>query len=221
MIVSHLYKIVFIHIPKTAGSYTESILHSIDMSCVDIDYFGTINYYGHIPFFKIKEMDIYEEIKDYTFFCVVRDPIDLILSHYNYILTCKDEHYLYKDIVNEIITNNSINTILNNNYFLNLFYITNSLDGLNDLLSCKSKEFDVLNNKIILLDFKNISENLKKFLLSAGVSLEKIEAINFKNVVNKSEKYLNNVNFDDIEISEENILIIDLNKKLYYSLKPL
>jgi len=54
MIISHKYKLVFIHIPKTGGSYVKTLLNQIDDECVEILNFNDTQYYGHLPFLIIK-----------------------------------------------------------------------------------------------------------------------------------------------------------------------
>lgn len=208
MIISHLYKFVFIHSPKTAGSYTENILRQIDQDCIDIDYYENQNKYGHIPFCLIKRMDIYKDIKDYTFFTVIREPLDLIISHYNYILTCKDLHYLY-NVIKDMSFEESVKIILDNNYGLCLRYIIENQSNINEI-----------NRNIILLKFDDISKNLKKFLCSLGISLDIINEINFNTITNKSNNFIQNTD-DTLDINKLNIddiKIIQMNKILYNSL---
>ena len=209
MIISHLYKLVFIHIPKTAGSYIEQILHKIDPDCLDIDFYENDNHYGHIPFFKIKNMDIYKDISEYTFFTVIREPIDLIISHYNYIITCNNSHYLYKDIYNKSLSE-SIDIILNYNNNLLLLYIANNYINDSEYL------YNNINRKIEFLKFENISFRFKQFLLKNGVELNKIDKIFSSDIVNKSIKYIDNIDINNID--EDKKKMIELNKKLYDSL---
>lgn len=211
MIISHLYKFVFIHIPKTAGSYIEIILHNIDPDCIDIDFYGNVNRYGHIPFFLVKQMDIYKDISEYTFFTVIREPIDLITSHYNYILTCKNSHNLYESIYNKSL-NESINIILNSNNYLSLYYITNDCNFDSEYL------YNNINKKIVFLKFDNISFNFKQFLIKAGVELDKIDKFFNDDIKNKSNTYVNNIDIDNMNIDEDKKKMIELNKKFYDSL---
>jgi hypothetical protein len=209
MIISHLYKLVFIHIPKTAGSYIENILHNIDPDCVDIDFYEKNNLYGHIPFYLIKQMDIYKDISEYKFFTVIREPIDLIISHYNYILSCKNLHYLYERMLDKSLCE-SINIILNDNPNLSFYYITNNYNNDPEYL------YNDINKKIEFLKFDNISFNFKQFLIKVKIPLNIIDKFFNDDIVNKSNKFINNV--DIINIDEGKKKIIELNKKFYDSL---
>ena len=80
VVISDKYKIVFIHIPKNAGTFITHYLKQIDENIRDIYSKG----FGHQTYRDIENLDIFEDIKDYTFFCVIRNPYDNILSFYNF-----------------------------------------------------------------------------------------------------------------------------------------
>ena len=80
MIISYKYKLVFIHIPKNAGTFVYNLLIKIDPACIDIRTDG----FGHQEYNFIKKMDIFEKIKDFIFFAIIRNPFDRIISYYNF-----------------------------------------------------------------------------------------------------------------------------------------
>ena len=174
VLISHTYKLVFIHIPKTGGSYVKKILMNIDPEFLQISNAE----YGHHPFYKIKDLEIYEKIKDYTFFCTVREPFDLLLSHYNYILTCKESYYLYNDINNKSF-NESIDLLLEHNTELNLRYIKENVDEYNEINN-------PINKDIVILNFHNIKDDLINFLLDFKISKDILNEIDFSEKVNCS-----------------------------------
>ena len=80
MIVSYVYKFVFIHIPKNAGTYVSDLLLKLDPTAKNI----ITNGVGHQSYEFIKTMDIYPIIKDFHFFAIIRNPIDQLISWYNF-----------------------------------------------------------------------------------------------------------------------------------------
>lgn len=191
VLISHIYKLVFIHIPKTGGNFVKQILKKIDPDCLEI----FEKEYGHHPFFKIKHLDIYNTIKDYTFFCVIRDPIDLLISHYNYILTCKELHYLYSYINNKSFSE-SVDLILINNGELNLLYLKEN--GLP-----YDKIINPINKDIIRLKFVNIKDELINFLSNLNIEKDILNKIDLSVKVNESNKFVE-INNTEIEYLLEN-----------------
>jgi hypothetical protein len=183
MLVSHLYKLVFIHIPKSGGSYTIDILYKIDPNCINFDDNIT---YGHQTFINITKLEIYEQIKDYTFLCIIRNPIDLLISHYNYILTCKELHYLYPVIYNKNFYE-SVNILCQENPDLNIHYIR------------KSYNTDDINENIKFINFDNLEKGLKSFLINF-IPDDILSNINFNIPCNVSKKFFTSNNDDTKEI---------------------
>jgi hypothetical protein len=214
VLISHLYKIVFIHIPKTSGSFIISKINELDPNCNNIHNFKDEELYGHHPFYLIKQLDIYEQIKNYIFFCVVREPIDLLISHYNYILTCKNAHYLYSQINNKSIYDHYVIDILfYNNIELNLYYIKQSDEKYDEIEN-------PIDEKIIILKFNFIQNEFKNFLLNiCKISENVINDINFNIKINESIHLINNdENFEKEIVKEEFKKTIEQNKKLFNNL---
>ena len=92
MLVSHKYKFVFIHIHKNAGTFVTNLLKQVDNDLLDIYTNGNGRPNGHQTFEDIQEINIYDSIKNYTFFCVIRNPLDRLISWYNF--TCENPNHL-------------------------------------------------------------------------------------------------------------------------------
>lgn len=173
-IISHKYKFVFLHIPKTGGSYVLSKLKKIDDEYKEILYYNDDtsnkinNLYGHLHINNVKMLNIYENIKNYTFFTIIRNPINLIKSHYNYTLTCKNLHYRFKDLDGKNI-NNCLDILLNDSNYYN--YVNDN------------------NINVKCLIFENLNIELFDFLSKINVSNEKLNLFLDNKPVNVSEKH--------------------------------
>jgi hypothetical protein len=215
VLISHLYKVVFIHIPKTGGSFIRSIMNKVDPNCINIEFFNDNQLSGHHPFYLIKQLDVYEQINNYTFFCVAREPIDLLISHYNYILTCNNEHYLYSQINNKSIYDPYVIDILfYNNQDLNLYYIKQSDEKYDEIEN-------PINEKMIILNFNTLQKDFKNFLLNiCKISENVINDINFNIKINESDHLIKNdyEKFEKTIINEEYKKTIEQNKKMFNKL---
>lgn len=88
MIISHKLKIIFIHIPKNAGTYITSKMKNIDPSIVDT----------HVRAKEIKDSLLL--YPDYRVFTVLRNPYSRCVSFYAYIQQT-ELHYLHEKIKNK------------------------------------------------------------------------------------------------------------------------
>ena len=105
MIISHKYKFVWIHIPKCAGHWMRDLLLKIDP---DIDDYRRVAskpsdknhpircWHVSYSYFQ-NHHPLYEQIKDYTFFTFIRNPIDRAISEYNMILNTP-QHIQYSSV---------------------------------------------------------------------------------------------------------------------------
>jgi hypothetical protein len=73
--ISHKYKIIFIHIPKCAGSSVRLELEKNDPNLIILQHTSYITLLKEYPF----------ETKNYLIFTIVRNIYDLIVSHYHYV----------------------------------------------------------------------------------------------------------------------------------------
>jgi hypothetical protein len=159
MIVSHKYKIVHLHIPKTGGSWANVILRKLDPKLEDIknlDDGGERS--GHFFYWEVQESKIYEKIKDYAWFSIIRNPLNTLASEYNYINTIEDKHYAYK-----LIKDKDIYEALKVPYVL-ANPQTNWL---------KDKEGNI-SGHIKTLNQSNLKNEFKQFLLDQGVPVKEI-----------------------------------------------
>ncbi len=92
MIISHKYKIIFIHIYKTAGTFIVKLLKNLDPDCEDI--------YGHISAKEAKKRLNSEIWDNYTTFCVVRNSWDWQMSLYFYMKgwSGHSQHHIIKNM---------------------------------------------------------------------------------------------------------------------------
>jgi len=124
--INHDLKALYIHIPKTGGSYISSILSSYygfknyylkrpdhNQFCKIVDLsvdkhenklFGTYLYYKTSPYLNhIMNMN-HEKWKTYKIFTFVRDPINRLISGFNY---CREKNQ-YKNLNFDTFYKNSI-----------------------------------------------------------------------------------------------------------------
>jgi len=138
MIISHKYKIIFIHIYKTAGTFIVQLLKNLDPDCEDI--------YGHISAKEAKGKINSEIWENYTTFCVVRNSWDWQMSLYFYAKGWSGHHQ------HGIIKNMSVSE-----------YLIWRKTDLNQQI-----KFILDNNNTCLIDkilsFENLTEDLKLFL---------------------------------------------------------
>lgn len=137
VVISDKYKLVFIHLHKNAGTFVTDYLQRIDKDIRNI----YTNGYGHQYLKHIKKMDIYDSIKDYKFFAVIRHPIDKLLSYYNHILPLKDNCFQFNNFMD----------FINKDYYncSNLIFLTD--------------ENDILCKDIHLIHYNNLISDLKSF----------------------------------------------------------
>lgn len=156
VVISDKYKIVFIHIPKNAGTFITYCLKQIDE---DIRYIYS-NSFGHQTYSFLQNLDLFENIKDYTFFCVLRNPYDNILSFYNFTRS----NALYKD--------------------LTFTEQINKYGFLYQMAYIKDLSNNIVKN-IHIINFKNLINEFKNFLINNNVEISKID-FSKMNKINKT-----------------------------------
>jgi hypothetical protein len=191
MIISHKYKFVFIHIQKNAGTFTTNLILKLDPNAINmID----ANGYGHQTYKEICEIAIFNVIKNYSFFSIIRNPIDQTISFYNF-------------------TKNIIE--INNNREFN--------EWIKDDINIQKNSLFILdkNNKIpsnfTLIDFDNLQAGLTPFFINLGISKVKLQETSslYQLSINESKKYIiknNDFIYNDI------ISTLLNNKNLCYEL---
>lgn len=167
MVISHKYKCVFIHIPKNGGTFVTNFMQSVDPSSQNC-FIGSS---GHQTINTIiKTYENFHSIKDYTFFAVIRNPIDKILSSFNYYW---HSYFNFITFLRKLEFCNKQNL-----HLTNLLFIT------------RDEELDV---NIKLLDF----DNLVKELISLFIHLSSSDA-DLLNVANNID--LQKINISDKKI---------------------
>lgn len=162
MIISHEYKFVFIHIGKNARTFVTKLILNIDPTAENI----FTNNNGHQSYKFIQTMDIYSIIKDYTFFVIIRNPIDAFISWYNYTKLIPS---FYSSSIQEFITPNNIPN--------HLKYITDINDDIN--------------YNIKFINFNKLQLELTELFSRLEINTELINKYNYMydTTINKSIKY--------------------------------
>ena len=156
MIISHKYKIIFIHIFKNAGTFITTFLKNLDEN-IDLQYIGhTTCKYG-------KEVLDPEIWNNYTKFCVIRNSWDFILSLYTYTKNCifHLSYNLVKDLSFEEFLLIKDQPVIQQQEFI--------LDNDNNIIVDYMINFDCLNTslvhffkEIVKIDLKTIMEALPR-----------------------------------------------------------
>ncbi|MCC5987906.1 MAG: sulfotransferase family 2 domain-containing protein [Pararhodobacter sp.] len=80
--ISHLYRCIFTHVPKTGG---KSVLAAFGLPMLGTEYDGSLthieNPYGHRPL----RNEWKEQLADYFCFAIVRDPLERLASAFFYL----------------------------------------------------------------------------------------------------------------------------------------
>ena len=184
MLVSHKLKLIFIHIPKNAGTFMWNLLKILDNDLVE--YFNTKDSSRttlHNKAKDIKELCNFD-YSEYIIFCVVRDPIERVLSLYNYILG--NRFYPTHDIVKCQSFREFIEYSFSKTDFLDTNYI-----GQYDFMYDENNK--LLINKII--KYERLHKELKDMLTGIKeINMSEIELDDILNVrINESKKFINSV----------------------------
>jgi chondroitin 4-sulfotransferase 11 len=155
MLVSHKYKIIFIHIPKNAGTFIWNILKKIDPELKEYWKHTTRQTLHHTMKESYALLDF--NYSDYDIICVVRNPYHSLVSFYNYIKN--REGYPTHNIVKNLSFKDFI------------MYKFNEIDFLHTNYNCQydfiydENEKTIINNIIryenLILDLKNLFEKKK------------------------------------------------------------
>ena len=192
-------KLIFLHIPKTGGSFVEKILQKI----LQKHYNTQRRLAGHYSLNMFEENIFY----NYTILAVVRNPYDRLFSCYNYLV--RKNWYINKFPNTYIILNKPKNFIefVNNLYEL---FKTNKLPWMKQ------------NKKISLnSNLYNLESTSKDFLLhlypqyiffSDRLEDKKIHILKYENLDTDFEKFNNSIFYKNTLIFNE---FKDLISKIY------
>jgi hypothetical protein len=179
MIISHEYKFVFIHIGKNAGTFVTELILNIDPNAENI----LTNNVGHQSYKFIQTMDIYSKIKNYTFFVIIRNPIDAFISWYNF---------------TKLIPSYSSSSIQE---FITPDNIPNQLEYITDIN-------DDINYNIKFINFNNLQLELTELFSRLEINTELINKYNYMydTKINESIQYYtkNNLTFNDLKLLLDN-----------------
>lgn len=181
-------KPIFIHIPKNAGSYIRKYVK------------GENNSYDHMDL-NMLYVNFREVFNNHTFFCVVRNPYDRLVSNYEFALK-RSNTGITQSTSKEIFDKENIATFEDFVYFLH-----SNHSNLNKVVHWHPQyTFITVNNtippkqKLSILRFENISEDFKQFLdernISVNISTEKVNAVTHKDYKEyyKSKDIISKVN---------------------------
>lgn len=207
MIISHKLKLIFIHIPKNAGTFIWFLLKKIDENIV-IHWNTKYSSYGlstlHNKSTDIKELCNFD-YSEYIVFCVIRNPIERLISFYNYI----------KNNVNyqthNIVKNQTFKEFITYNFSKKDLFETNNISQYDFIYN---KEDNLLVNKIIR--YERLFEELKEMLISIeSFNMSKIELEKELNIyINKSKKFITSIDIDKELLELILIYIPEIEKEM-------
>jgi hypothetical protein len=187
MTINHEKKLIFIHIPKNAGT---SIIKSM----------GVNNVYMDKKFQEYKEH--YKEYwNHYTKFTVVRDPLDRIISSYKFSRMDESSWFSTKIGEEEVHPHYEICQNMNINEYINFLYS----DRNNHTLWTFPQTFFIQNksNEIseidIIIRYENLLSGLKKIGIDSieHLNKSKIENEELLKIHKKSRNLLYEMYYDD------------------------
>jgi len=193
-------KLIFIHIPKNAGTSIHNYLicnNSTLLICKDtITYLDNLYDYHvqHYTYLEILNSNVLSEYEGYRFFSIVRNPYHKLISALFYA---------------KIITNDTnINEFLD---ILKIIFCTSSLLEMQKK-NCKCNHINYfsfqLNDKTYLIEKKHILPQ-SIFLKNKNNEIEKsINILYFENICNEIKNKLNIYDFE-FHLNKSNILDID------------
>lgn len=163
MTINHEKKLIFIHIPKNAGT---SIINTIGSGNVYID--RTIDQY---------KMFYWNWWKKYTKFTVVRDPVDRFISAYKFLRMKENEYFSplkgmhrHHDLCNQMNINEYVEYLYNNIKEYDRWTYPQTF-----MIQNKHKEIEI----DYFARYENLSEDLKK------IGIDNIQKLNSSKIENK------------------------------------
>ena len=174
MIVSHKYKLIFLHYPKNAVTNITSLLTKLDPNIVRF-FIADIHHpsHGHIDATTGKNLVSPEVWNEYTKFGVIRNSFDWHVSLYNYMNN--HPHFSNLEPIKDKCTfKQYLNWSKENMLGSKKFYMQPG----------SQKSFFTVDNKIIenLLDFNNLENELYAFLNKYSIPKKDLAPAN----INKS-----------------------------------
>ena len=198
MVISHKFKLVYIHISKTAGSFITNVLKELDTDAVEILDCKDTPLSGHLRLHHVQQLDIYEDIKSYCFFASIRNPIRRCVSAYNYVRGLEG-HFLYPKIKNKSFYEAA--------RAFNYHTSGKMVDYLKDISGKINKDIKLL----ICTDA--LSADLIEFLGDVGVPKKSLRRLKKKSIFrNASNKFFD----EDIDVSKLDFSDFSTEDLLFY-----
>lgn len=192
-IISHSLKLIFIHIPKTAGTTIRTLLLKNDPEAItDV----------HLTYIDIKEKYFKEKnIDEYNIFSVVRNSYDLAVSLYCY--SIKNKNYIIEGIDKNTITFSEFIKIRLNIQQLSFVSIGNG---------------ECIKN---ILRYEELTLQFKKFLNNNNIKLQydDIDSIEFSGFIDehtskhKGHNVSNNVHYSKFYTNDDYDVVTSLTKE--------
>ena len=178
-VISHKYKIIFIHIPKNAGSSVRYSILLNDPNAINSSHKSYID--------LLKEYPI--ETKNYLIFTIVRNTYDRLVSLYHYIKTNLDQPHFNTDNYTTTFIKPFNECIKSLNFRL-------FADHVGQLSWIRDIENIIPRNINIFYHDSNFQEEINKLLFSNNINLIlDIPKLN-------SSKHENYINYYDSELIE-------------------
>jgi len=100
MIISHLHRLVILHIPKTGGStlteYFRKLKNDQQLGDDELEITWGVRESDGLDLAHVSAQDVPERARGYQWIAVVRNPYDRLYSCYRYYLAYPDLHELYR-----------------------------------------------------------------------------------------------------------------------------
>jgi len=202
--------LVFIHIPKNAGTFIKYLIKNINnprfISFNELNLNEKVEYKKLLIHSNPMELSVVKQYTKYKTFCVLRDPIERIVSCYKWILSeYEDDKKRKVPERRRRINTKTHSYILNRGISFNEFVklipdiLNNTKPGYNNLkwhLEHQYKQIEGVDHIILI---KNLNEELPKLLELYNIEYNKEDF----------ELEINKTNNNKIDIDEESKKIIE------------
>jgi len=164
MIISHKYKVIFIHIQKTGGNSVEALFHELDKKIqkrIDVDP-QVIKRSKHCFARDVKAVINRDIFDNYVKFCIVRNPFDRMVSWYSMLKYKTGPENSVMQEVNKYASSFEEFLMLPRNHPNGLFerFYVNQLDYISE-----GSEFLVDR----ILRFENLTNDFSEFAKEIGI----------------------------------------------------
>lgn len=195
MPIFHEHKLIFIHIPKNAGTSICKLfgLNNFDNQQVDLNsLFG--QYQGtqlqHLKYNQLSQYLSPEIMSTYKYLAIIRSPIDRLVSEYQWL---KSHHFWSQHLIKHL---NSLREFLE--------YLEQLIDSgkiKNCFIHWHSQQsfikgLDQTNPNVFIIRFEHLQEDLDRFLKSTKIKIN-VDSLQH---LNQSVKNCNGIYGGDLEL---------------------